>query len=97
MGREGLAGPGVVDDASAETGSAGIVSALDGAIVEVYVGARVRQQDAEREVRRTGLWVRDPRTGKVRRSPAARVATSSARTAGMVGRRLGIAPSGETS
>lgn len=72
--------------------AAGMVSAVDGAMIEVYVGARVQQRDAEREVRQTGRWVRDPRTGRKQPSPAARIATRSARTAGIVGRRLGIAP-----
>ncbi len=71
--------------------AAGMVSALDGAMVEVYVSARVRQLDAERDMRQMGQWVRDPRTGKKQPSPAARIATRSARTVGVVGRRFGIA------
>lgn len=76
--------------------AAGMVSEVDGPLIEVYVGARVRQLDAEREMRRMGLWFYDPRTGKVRPSPAARIAKSCARMAGLVSRRLGIAPESTT-
>ena len=70
--------------------AAGLVSAVDSAMIQVYVGARVRQQDAEREVRSIGLWIRDPRTGKSRPGPAARIARNSAQTTEMVGQSLGL-------